>query len=242
MVRKLLKGRFENTAFCVFAPDGKTRLSGTGRSPLNGLGVNRRPSVKSEKEAKVDNAKAIRAMNAIVKKYPAKADLSDALVSDFHSFKQSLNVSSGDQRLLVYTVGAKNELKSLKNILQKVANDEKIIGRFHYDFFSEGDQKWSEVIEGESSPTGIYVIQPGEFGQSGNVVAEFSLDSSLDAIRTSLIEANTNYAASEERKNYAEHRKKARSAGITYEDNMPWGEDRDGDGVIDERKSSRRSR
>ena len=87
MVRELLQGRFENTAFCVFAPDGKTRLSGTGRSPLNGLGVNRRPSVKSEKEAKVDNAKAIRAMNAIVKKYPAKADLSDALVSDFHSFK-----------------------------------------------------------------------------------------------------------------------------------------------------------
>jgi len=242
MVRELLNGRFENTAFCVFAPDGKTRLSSTGRSPLVGLGVYRRRVVKSEKETAVDNAKAIRAVNAIAEKCPVKDDLSGALVSDFHSFKQSLNVSSGDQRLLIYTVAAKNELKVLKEGLKKVANDKNIIGRFHYDFFSEGDQKWSEIIEGESSPAGIYVIQPDEFGQSGNVMVELPFDSSADVIKSALMKANTNYAASEERKNYAEHRKKARSEGITYEDNMPWGEDRDGDGVIDKRKNSRRRR
>jgi hypothetical protein len=37
MVRSFLDGRFENTAFCILAPDGKERLSGTGRSPNAGL-------------------------------------------------------------------------------------------------------------------------------------------------------------------------------------------------------------
>ena len=99
MVRKLLNGRFVNTAFCVFAPDGKTRLSRAGRNPLVGLGIHRRPEVSTDEQVKIDNAKAIRAMRVIAKKYSAKADLAEALVGDFHSFKQSLNVSSGDQRL-----------------------------------------------------------------------------------------------------------------------------------------------
>ena len=37
MVRKFLDGRFENTAFCILAPDGETQLSGTGRGPEQAL-------------------------------------------------------------------------------------------------------------------------------------------------------------------------------------------------------------
>ena len=33
IVRSHLNGRFENTAFCVLAPDGETRLTRSGRGP-----------------------------------------------------------------------------------------------------------------------------------------------------------------------------------------------------------------
>ncbi|NNE93410.1 MAG: hypothetical protein HKN23_17330, partial [Verrucomicrobiales bacterium] len=37
MVRTFLNGSFANTAFCLLSPDGKERLSGSGRGPEQAL-------------------------------------------------------------------------------------------------------------------------------------------------------------------------------------------------------------
>jgi len=38
MVRSLLRGTFQNTAFVVYAPDGKTKLTRSGRGPHHAFG------------------------------------------------------------------------------------------------------------------------------------------------------------------------------------------------------------
>ena len=78
--------------------------------------------------------------------YPAKAQLSDAGVQDFHTFRQALNVASADQRVLVLIHAPAKKEAELRESLKSVANDEKVIGRFHFDF--DGSDKWKEPIEG----------------------------------------------------------------------------------------------
>ena len=51
---------------------------------------------------------------------------------------------------------------------------------------------------------------------------------------------NSKYADRTEKKNYSDHVAKGRRLGKTIEMAVPFGEDRDGDGVIDKRGGSRR--
>lgn len=238
MVRELLNGRFVNTAFCILAPDGKKRLSRAGRSPAMGFGIRQSEDPDPEEVKKV-NARVIEAMNGVAKKYPAQGNAADAVMVDFHSFEQALNVSSGDQRLLVFAVTAEEQNGELKKNMQKVANRPDVMGRYHFDFSASTDTKWSEVMEGSKSKAGIFIIQSDEFGQKGKVLAELPLSSSPEAIRRELDQANKKYAAFETRKHYGKHVEKGRRTGVKYEDAMPWGEDRDADGKIDKRRGRR---
>lgn len=239
MVRKLMGGKFVNTAFCIFAPDGKKKLTRVGRSPAMGFGV-RQSADPDPEEVKKVNARVIDAMYGIAKKYPPQANLAEAVVVDFHSFEQALNVSSGDQRLLVFAVATEQQHATLKRKMQKVANHPDVIGRYHFDFSSSTDVRWSEVVDGDQAKSGIFIIQSDEFGQKGKVLAELSLNSAADSIRAVLAVENKKYAASETRKHYGKHVAKGRRTGVKYEDAMPWGEDRDGDGKIDPRRQRRR--
>lgn len=168
MEGEFLNGRFENTAFCILAPDGKKRLSGTGRSPRQAFRVGR-----SSPDGQ--NAAVIEKIEEVTAKYPAKGRKADAVVQNFHSFKQALNIASGDQRLLVFVVAAKKERSGLKKSLQAVANHSDVIGRYHFDFADALDAKWSDVTEGNQHKTGIFIIRAGQFGQDGKVVAELSI-------------------------------------------------------------------
>ena len=232
MVREFLDGRFENTAFCILSPDGKKRLSGAGRSPRQGFGAGR-----SGEDGQ--NKAVIESMEKIAAKYPVKGSDSQAVVQDFHSFKQALNIASGDQRLLVFVVASKNDRERLKTSMQQVANHPDVIGRYHYDFADTIDAKWSEVITGDRNKTGIFIIQAGKFGQDGQVVAELPLNTQPEKIRSSLKQENQKFAKNETRKVYSDHVVEGRREGVKYVDNMPWGEDRDADGKIDERRRRR---
>ncbi len=100
--------------------------------------------------------------------YPASADFKEAIVPDFHSFRQALNVASADQRVLVLVHAPPEQEKNLRQSLRAVANDQRIIGRFHFDF-DQGDS-WKKNIEGTSDEPGIILINPGEFGMAGKVM------------------------------------------------------------------------
>ena len=163
--------------------------------------------------------------------FPATADLSDAIVPDFHSFRQALNVASADQRVLVLVNAPADKEKELRQSLRAVANDERIIGRFHFDF--DGEDAWKKNIEGTNDDAAVVLIHPGEFGMKGKVMKQLPLTSTPDAIVAAMLEANKTFAETTEKKVYSKHVAKGRSQGIYFEGAVPYGEDRDGDGQID---------
>lgn len=222
MIRSYLDGRMENTAFCLLAPDGKTRLSGSGRSPEQVLERRGGGDVKET-------------MRGVAAKYAVKKDSSGAVVQDFHSFKQSLNVASADQRLLVFVVASEADRGAVRDRLGAVANDADVVGRFHFDFADAGDKDWAAKLAGDKERVGIFVVRSGEFGMDGEVIAKLPLDAKASEVKMVLLDSNKKFAGVEKRKVYSEHVKKGRRAGVKFENEMPQGEDRDGDGKVDER-------
>ena len=231
MVRSFLGGRFENTAFCLLAPDGRERLSGTGRSPSMGLRTRGRRGGRNG-----DDGAVIKEMARIADRFPGKGDADEPVVQDFHSFRQALNVASADQRLLLFVAAPGKARKALRKSLRPVLGDPDLLGRFHCDFGDKAsDAEWAGVVSGVSAKSGIFVIQADQFGMEGKVRARLPLDAKPDAIKAALTRANAAFAREEERKVYSEHVSQGRREGVYFEGGMPYGEDRDGDGEIDHR-------
>ena len=213
-VRRFLNGRFENSVFCVLSPDGDDWVTRASRGPEMVLGRNATEQIKT-----------------IARQYKPKTDTRGAVVQDFHTFRQALNVASADQRVLVLISGPEKSLKGLRESLKPVANNPKIVGRFHFDF--DSSDVWTKAIQGEKGKAGIVVIRPGEFGMKGEVMAQLPLDASNENLLAALHKANQTFAATTEKKVYSQHVSKGRQQGIYFEGAVPYGEDRDGDGQID---------
>ena len=176
-------------------------------------------------------------MAAIARKHPAKFNQLQAVVQDFHSVDQGLNVASADQRLLVLVTGPKEKIEKTREVIKPVINHKHMIGRFHVDF--ETSNGWSKTVANEKSNEGIMFVAAGEFGLSGKVLRQLPLDATQEDIRDELIRSNKMFAATTKKKEYAAHISKGHRTGIRYESFIPYGEDRDGDGKIDQKKGRR---
>ena len=227
MVRELLDGRFENTAFVIFDPSGTKRLSKTGRSPDQGLNAKRGPGKASKGEIIVR-------MQQIAANYQVIGRASDAELQDFHSFRQALNVASADQRLLLFVnVDQKSRSQVVSN-LKEVFADPEIAGKFHLDFAdAKTDAQWSESIKDATNNAGMSLIRSGQFGLDGELVRLLSLKTKPKDIKSTLLAANKTFAKVEKRKSYSDHVRQGRRQNIYFENAIPYGEDKDGDGQID---------
>lgn len=233
LVRKYLNGKLANTAFVVLSPDGKRELSRASRSPSMSFGA-----MRSEGEVKMDTV--LDALENILEKYAPKGDPKQAAVPDFYSFKQALNISSADQRLLVFSVAPESKRTALREQLEQVSNASSIRGKFHYDTASNTDAEWSEVIDGVQHRTGHFIIRAGEFGLKGEVVGYLPLGTSPDRIKSLLLKINAVFMQSERPKNYAEHSSRGREMNISFSNNMSHGVDKNKDGAIDNARQRRR--
>ena len=205
----------------MLAPDGQEWLSRASRGPEQVLG----------------RSGATEALHRYALMYPAKAESKDALVQDFHSFRQALNVASADQRVLVLVNAPAGQESKLRESLRAVANDQSVIGRFHFDFEQSSD--WKANVTGSSDQPGIIMIHPGEFGMNGKVLKQLPLNATNEQIIATMLQANTHFAATTEKKVYSQHVAKGTREGIYFEGAVPYGEDRDGDGEIDHRGGGR---
>ena len=238
MVRELLNGALANTAFCVFDPKGEKRLSRTGRGPAMGLSSKRGPNRRTGDDAVIEK------MHEIASKYKPTGEDSETILQDFHSFRQALNVASADQRLLVFVNAEEKEARKVSSELQNVFSDEDIVGKFHLNFLNQSkDKNWSKAIKGASKKEGIAIIKAGTFGLEGQLVELLPLSNDAKKIKTALLAANEKFAANEKRKNYSSHVRAGKRKGVFFENEIPYGEDRDGDGKIDrENRSNKRGR
>lgn len=230
LVRKLLNGRFANTAFSILAPDGETQLTRASRGPKNILGTTGRGP--SAEEGSTEDV--IKEMKEIADEFASKGDPGKLVLQDFHSFRQALNVASGDQRLLLFVAASPGDLEKSKETLQPVFAREDIIGRFHLDFGSAAtDASWADKVSDTWAKSGYFIIQSDQFGLNGKAISQLPLSADKAAIADALLAANELFAASEERKDYSSHVSDGRREDIFFENEIPYGEDRDGDGEID---------
>lgn len=222
IVRTLLNGRFANTAFCVFDPHGNEKLSRAGRGPHE--------LVPGRGNATDDGI--IRQMNRIAARFKP-TDQGEAVLQDFDSFRQALNVASADQRLLVFV---NSEKESVQQNLRMALSDKDVVAKFHVDFADrKTDQKWNQLVRGAGNKPGIAIIQSGKFGQDGFVMQNLAEASTSDQILKALKACNEKFATSETRKTYSQHVKEGRRKGVYFENEIPYGEDRDGDGKADQK-------
>ncbi len=216
-VRTFLDGRFENSAFCLLAPNGQDWLTRAGRGPEMVLG----------------HRSSVIQMKTVAAKYPDRKNGRLALVQDFHSVRQALNVASADQRVLVIVSGPKEQTDELRISLKSVTNDECIVGRFHFDFDETED--WHKQIKNVKAGPSIVVVRPGEFGMDGTVMNQLPLAAESSEIIKTLLVANSEFAKTTKKKVYSSHVSKGTRLGIYFDSVVPYGEDRDGDGKIDRR-------
>lgn len=230
----MLNGRFANTAFCLLAPDGKERLSRSGRSPLQAF--SRRGSRGGD--TGVQGQLTVAAMEKIARHYKPTGDVASPVVQDFHSFRQALNVASGDQRLLLFVAAPEDDQDEIRKTLSPVMGDAEVVGRFHVDFSNKGDEKWSDSVRGVKSKSkpSLLVIQSDKFGQQGKVVKQLPADATAEQIKSALLSSNQRFARTEKRKVYGAHVEAGRRAGVYFEGGVEYGEDRDGDGEVDRRR------
>ena len=226
-IRDLLDGTMQNTAFVVYAPDGKTKLTRSQRSPQFVLGGRGSKSI----------APVVKEMEQIAEKYKVTGAQDQAVLQDFDSFKQSLNIASADQRLLVFTVSPQSVMPKVKDTLRTVFNDSSVSGKFHFDVAGKEDLKWSESLKNVNAKTGVFIIRSDEYGQQGIVVRALPLDVPPNQLKADLLETNKQFSEFEKRKHYGKHVSQGRREGVKFENNIEQGEDRDGDGEIDEHKS-----
>ncbi len=215
IVRSYLNGRFENTAFCILSPDGKQRLTRSHRGPSQALGG--------------DLAEAL---GEISRKYSMRGRVDTALVPDFPNFRLALNVASADQRLLISVVGEEAKVDAVREQMKAIANSDELIGRVHYDFHSS-EAELAKALGKANAGAGIRIVLPDTFGQTGKVMNELPINATMSDLKEAILKANKTFAETTEKKVYSDHVRAGRQQGVEWTMPMEYGEDRDGDGVID---------
>lgn len=158
-----------------------------------------------------------------------------------------MNVASADQRLLVLVDANEEVRESLDATLSQVFAAPEVIGKFHLAFAEsanedKGKEDWKTNIKGETTEKGVYIIRSGQFGLDGVVMQRLETTSDAETIQAALLESNETFASDEERKVYKDHVRAGRRKRIYFENEIPYGEDRDGDGKIDNARGGRSRR
>ena len=170
-------GELENTVFCILSPDGRRKLVRAGRSPNSTF--RGPPRIAAEEMADT--------MNRIAAKYHAKRTSGSKTleVPTLADCRLALNVAACDnQPLVVMLATDKKELQTLAKRLAPITWSDEFIGRLQY--VSVTDPKELKPIEGVEITSGYLVVEPGEFGLDGTVVAQIPQSSTAETIKDAL--------------------------------------------------------
>lgn len=214
-VRALLNGRYANTAFCIFDPQGERRLTKSGRGPSTAFGSRGRGGKP------IDDSAIVRQMAQIASKFKPNRDDASVVLQDFNSFRQALNVASADQRLLV-CVNVKDEDRTkVESNLQEVFANKEIEGKFHLNFLDPNtDRSWSKSIKGKTNSPGVFIIRADQFGLGG-IVMDYLPETTTSAdIKSTMLAANEKFSSLERRKKYAQHVQSGKRQGIHFENEI----------------------
>lgn len=151
-------GKLENTAFTILAPDGETKLVRGSRSPSMTFRTRER---------------MVAELKEIASEYEGKRKQTALALPVYKDLRLALDVASCDSRPLVVVYSKDGKRRAaLERSLAKYAWSEEFIGRYQYITVSEADAL--APLEGHEKDMSIAVVEPGEYGLTGKVLASTS--------------------------------------------------------------------
>jgi hypothetical protein len=193
-------GEVENTAFGLLAPDGKKKLSRSGRGMDH---------------AYADAAAMAADMKRVAGIYPPKA--APTALPLVANPRLALDVAAADGLPLVVIVGKDSAARqrSLDRIA-KVAWTDEFLGRFIY---AEGTVNDVLGVPGIAIDAGVAVIAPDTFGQKGTVLRQIGAEAPAEKVAETLRIAMAEFKAPP--KTFQTHVRDGHRLGIFWETRVP---------------------
>lgn len=198
-------GELENTTFALLSPDGKKKLATAGRGPFHAF----------------RGAAAMAAgMNKIAADHTGAKDasLTDKQLPLMKNLELALNVASADGLPLIVTVAdSKERLDDINKSLVPLAWEESLAGQYVYA--SVLDKKELKPITGAQGDEGILVVEPGQFGLSGKVLAQFPAGTLSDKMKSKLQDVVATFPRTH--KDHNSHVRLGIEIGIDWKSEIP---------------------
>jgi len=202
---KTRSGVLENTTFGILSPDGKEKLTATGRGPFH---------------AYRNNDQMAAGMNRIAARYPGakQAAWSANSLPQMKNLDLGLNVAASDNLPLIVSIAdSEKQLADFHAELLPLAWSESLAGQFIYA--SVLDKSELKPIKGTEEGNSIIVVEPDQFGLSGKVLAQFEAGTSRQKIRSTLLEVIESFPR--KHKDHDSHVRIGIQLGIEWESVIP---------------------
>ena len=188
----------ENSVFCIFAPDGKTRLVRAGRSPHM---VFRGAPEDAEAQMAAE-------MKKIAAKYKAKSAARKLPV--LKDLRLAVNVASCDGLPLAIAVGDKNA-----QAVTKLAWDKKYAGQLLW--VTVKDAAALKGIKGVDRKAAVVVVQPDAYGLKSALLTQTGEIGKADATLAAALGKHR----SNDKQHHRDHVRKGRKDGVHWETEIP---------------------
>ncbi len=203
-------GALENTTYALLSPNGKERLSRTGRSPDFAFGSGSRG-----RQAMVSRMNEL--ASGYEKQSNAKSNGSRQLPK-VPDVRLAMNIASCDNQPLVIAVGKdKSQQKALEATLAKAAWKKSVVGQYQYT--STRYKEDLTYVDGVRVESGYLVVQPGQFGLSAKVLGQLDAKADASAIAELLVAKVIAYKPYS--KSSREHISSGTREGIEWETLLP---------------------
>lgn len=202
-------GDVENTTFCILSPDGKNPITRAGR------GI--RQIFQSPQQMQEWMAEAADFYDAERKKAGLKPEPITALPR-VDGVRLGINTAAADNQPVVVLYGkSREEVARLEKSAAALAWKPEFIGRFAYAS-SASPADLADVDSGSVKP-GLLVIQPGEFGLGGKVIARS--ESSADTAKLAETLRQGLQAFRPRRLTGFEYMRAGQAAGVFWDTRLP---------------------
>lgn len=208
MMTEMFRGKLPNSAFCLFDPTGQKQICTPSRTPYSLV----------DGEVGDDGKRVSLAMLSIAANYKAVNETKPALLQDFKTTEEALNITSADQRLLVLLA---TDHLGVREKLKRVMSHSDVLGKFHLDIVDKNENHWKSLLSDPVPGPGIIIVQADQFGLEGNIVRTIAENCPEHHMKRLLLEVNHTYSEAEERKDRDEHIATGTAQGVFYDLEKP---------------------
>jgi hypothetical protein len=164
---KTRSGELENSSFAILDPDGKRKLTTSGRGPRR---------LFADANALAED------LTRLAKPFADKS--APASLPVVANVRLAIDIAAADNLPLVILVGEGPTREALSDKVAPLVWGKDFIGRFTF-VLADSDKDLVRV-SGARSKAGLLVVQPDQFGLAGKVLAQESEEATAEEVRAAL--------------------------------------------------------